>query len=83
MTQTTNTSLKVFIILGWIFTGVALLLLPPIFGIASIVFGALIISRGRTLHGILMIVAAIICTLIGLVLGAIVTEIISSAFIQF
>ncbi|MCY1591288.1 hypothetical protein [Staphylococcus pettenkoferi] len=67
MTQTTDTSLKVYIILGWIFAGVALLLLPPIFGIASIVFGALIIAKGRTLHGILMIVTAVICTLIGLI----------------
>ncbi|MDK7115678.1 hypothetical protein [Staphylococcus pettenkoferi] len=81
MEKTNDTSLKVFIILGWIFTVISLFFIPIVFGIAGIVFGALVIGKGRTTHGILMIVAAIICTIIGMVFGAMVMNNMSTSFI--
>lgn len=45
------------------------------FGIAGIVFGALTISRGKKVHGIIIIVAAIIFALLGTVLGAMIAQV--------
>ena len=45
--QQNDKSTLVFIILGWVFSVLSLLVLPIVFGIAGIVFGALTISRGK------------------------------------
>ncbi|MCI2954537.1 hypothetical protein FH178_04835 [Staphylococcus caprae] len=73
--QQNDRSTLVFIILGWVFSVLSLLVLPIVFGIAGIVFGALTISRGKKVHGIIIIVAAIIFALLGTVLGAMIAQV--------
>ncbi|MBU5271784.1 hypothetical protein ACN9VA_06085 [Staphylococcus caprae] len=73
--QQNERSTLVFIILGWVFSVISLLFLPIVFGIAGIVFGALTISRGKKVHGIIIIVAAIVFALLGTVLGALIAQV--------
>lgn len=72
--QPKDNNALVFIILGWVFSALSLIILPIIFGPAGIVFGALTISRGKKTHGIIIIVAAIIFTILGFTLGYIVSS---------
>ncbi|MEN2448106.1 hypothetical protein AAZF84_09555, partial [Bacillus sp. JR_15] len=64
----------VFIILGWVFSALSLIVLPIIFGPAGIVFGALTISKGKKTHGIIIIVAAIVFAILGFTLGYIIAS---------
>ncbi|MFW3529331.1 hypothetical protein ACN9U4_00515 [Staphylococcus caprae] len=73
--QQNERSTLLFIILGWVFSVISLLFLPIVFGIAGIVFGALTISRGKKVHGIIIIVAAIVFALLGTVLGALIAQV--------
>lgn len=72
--QQKDNNALVFIILGWVFSGLSLIILPIIFGPAGVVFGALTISKGKKVHGIVIIIAAIIFALIGFTLGYIIAS---------
>lgn len=63
--QQKDNNALVFIILGWVFSALSLIVLPIIFGPAGIVFGALTISKGKKTHGIIIIVAAIVFAILG------------------
>ncbi|MCY1570044.1 hypothetical protein [Staphylococcus pettenkoferi] len=82
MEEKNDTSLKVFIILGWVFSVIALFVALIIFGILGIVFGALVIAKGRTKHGIIIIVAAIIFSIISTVVSTMILNS-ASSFIYF
>ena len=72
--QQKDNNALVFIILGWVFFALSLIVLPIIFGPAGIVFGALTISKGKKTHGIIIIVAAIVFTILGFTLGYIIAS---------
>ncbi|MBL3398505.1 hypothetical protein WL766_05335 [Staphylococcus pasteuri] len=72
--QQKDNNALVFIILGWVFSALSLIVLPIIFGPAGIVFGALTISKGKKTHGIIIIVAAIVFTILGFTLGYIIAS---------
>ena len=72
--QQKDNNTLVFIILGWVFSALSLIVLPIIFGPAGIVFGALTISKGKKTHGIIIIVAAIVFAILGFTLGYIIAS---------
>lgn len=72
--QQKDNNALVFIILGWVFSALSLIVLPIIFGPAGIVFGALTISKGKKTHGIIIIVAAIVFAILGFTLGYIIAS---------
>jgi hypothetical protein len=57
-------------VLSCIFGGIALLLCPPLFGLAGLVLGivSVCLSRNKTL-GIVGIVASVLGTVLGMILG--------------
>ncbi|AGN37437.1 hypothetical protein OIO07_08195 [Bacillus paralicheniformis] len=69
MTKNPSNSTQTFIILGWICTGISLLLFPILFGAGGVIFGYLVRSNGKVQHGTIMMIAAIACGLFGVVLG--------------
>ena len=60
---------SVYAILGWVFTGIAILFIPILFGGGGVIFGYLHSKVDKT-HGTIIIIAAIACGLFGAVLGA-------------
>ncbi|MDU0070108.1 MULTISPECIES: hypothetical protein [Bacillus] len=69
MTKNPSNNTQTFIILGWICTGISLLLIPILFGAGGVIFGYLVRSNGKVQHGTIMMIAAIACGLFGVVLG--------------
>lgn len=61
---------RIYIILGFIFAGLALLVCPPGFGIAAIVMGVIAKSKGDNM-GVWVIVAGVACLVIGATIGAV------------
>ena len=60
---------SVYAILGWIFTAIAILFFPILFGGGGVIFGYLH-SKVKKTHGTIIIISAITCGLFGTVLGA-------------
>jgi len=70
-----NTSERViFAVLGWIFNALALFFIPILFGGIGIVFGFLHRKYQKT-HGTIIMIAGVICTIVGMIIGAVVTAI--------
>lgn len=55
---------KIFVILGWAFTVIALFTLPFLFGPAAIIMGAFAIKRGAKANGIWIIVLSALLLLL-------------------
>src|SRR5690625_959720 len=60
---------SVFAILGWVFSGIAILFIPILFAGGGVIFGYLHRKVNQT-HGTIIIIGAIACGLFGMVLGA-------------
>jgi len=57
------------IILGYLCSGLALLLFPPVTGLVAFFSGVYVLLRGRVAHGVAIILASLAATLVGLALG--------------
>ena len=62
-------SLRGSIILGYLCSGLALLLFPPITGLVAFFSGVYVLLRGRVAHGVAIILASLAAMLVGLALG--------------
>jgi len=62
-------SLRGSIILGYLCSGLALLLFPPITGLVAFFSGVYVLLRGRVAHGVAIILTSLAATLVGLALG--------------
>jgi uncharacterized membrane protein YvbJ len=60
---------SVYAILGWGFSGIAILFFPILFSGGGVIFGYLHSKENNT-HGTIIIISAIACGLFGVVLGA-------------
>lgn len=65
-------SVTTYVVFGFIFSGIALLFIPILFGALGIVMGYKTKKNGRDALGIAIMVVAIICMVIGTILGAMV-----------
>lgn len=65
-------SVTAYVVFGFIFSAIALLFIPILFGALGIVMGYKTKKYGRDALGIAIIVVAIICLVIGTILGALV-----------
>jgi|SRR5271166_2440439 len=63
------TGMKKLLIAGYVSGFVALLFLPPAFGLAGIVIGIIALAKGRVGHGIALIVIAVTCGFFGMYIG--------------
>ena len=66
----TNSSGKTQAIIGIVCAVISLLFLPPVFGIAGIILGAIAIKKGRKVLGITTVVLAAVCMILGAIFGA-------------
>ena len=57
-------------IIGIICSGIALLFLPPVFGITGIILGSIAIKKGRKALGITTVALAAVCMVLGAIFGA-------------
>ena len=64
------------IFLGYTFIIASLMLFPPFFMVGGIVCGIYNMTKAEPVHGVVQIVLALICGVIGMVLGEIVAAII-------
>jgi hypothetical protein len=55
---------------GYVCAAISLLFLPPGFGIAGLVLGIIALTRGRTGHGIAIIVLSVSLAFFGMLIGA-------------
>lgn len=56
---------------GYLCAAVSLLLFPPFFGLIGVVIGIVMLGRGRSNHGLGVLVTSILCMMLGMILGAI------------
>ncbi|KRL56565.1 zinc ribbon domain-containing protein [Furfurilactobacillus rossiae] len=67
----TNNNSRLFLILGWMSAAVSLFFIPIIFGGIGVALGFAARKKNET-QGLILIVASIICGILGVVLGAII-----------
>ncbi|MYV05406.1 MULTISPECIES: zinc ribbon domain-containing protein [Furfurilactobacillus] len=67
----TNNNSRLFLILGWLSAAVSLFFIPIIFGGIGVALGFASRKHNET-QGLILIVASIICGILGVVLGAII-----------
>jgi ABC-type branched-subunit amino acid transport system permease subunit len=61
---------NLYIILGWIFFGISLLLIPLLFGAGAFVMGYLTRKQpGRETHGVILMVFAVAGAILGVFIG--------------
>lgn len=66
MEQKNNT----YLILGWVFCAISLAFVPILFGAGAFIMGYLTRKQpGRDLHGMIIMVFAIACTVLGMLIG--------------
>lgn len=69
MSQQNKDNTQLFIILGWICTGISLIFIPILFGAGGVIFGYLLRSKGKVQHGTIMMIAGVACAILGVLLG--------------
>lgn len=67
-TPTKNVTL--FIVLGWVFFAISLILIPVIFGAGAFIMGYLLRKNGSETHGTILMIMAIAGAILGALLGA-------------
>ena len=55
---------------GYICAAVSLLFLPPVFGLAGIVCGVILVKRQQANPGVALLVVSFVCAVIGMIIGA-------------
>ena len=55
---------------GYIGAAVSLLFLPPVFGLAGIICGVVLVKRQQTNQGVTLLVVSFVCAVIGMIIGA-------------
>lgn len=59
-----------YITLGWIFTGLSLLIIPILFGAGGFIMGALLYKlEKRHAHGIILMALSVACAILGMLIG--------------
>lgn len=67
--RTPDTAARVCTVLALVFSAVAILFLPIVFGLAAIVLAAVGLSRGDRVLGRIALPVAIVATVVGFLLG--------------
>lgn len=71
MEQQNGQQNNLYLILGWVFAGLSLAVIPILFGAGAFVMGFLVRKQpGRETHGMIIMVFAVAAAVLGMIIGA-------------